>query len=131
MNQDYQKKDKEIYFQGKTFDEIDELGTDLKINPDYYIHKAIVKAQDCFDGVGLKEGMAKFRIFINQLEIISKACGNVHKDYNDKVRHYVESEDFKRITDEEYKGFKIAEYKFKLIMEDITKNRGIVDSLSI
>lgn len=131
MKQDYNQTEKELNYDNTSLNEEDIIGTDIKINPDFYIHKSIVKVQDSFDNVPLKEGMARFRIHINQLEIISKACGNVRKDFNDLVKEYVKSEDFLKIDDEDYKGFKIAEYKFKLIMEDITKNRVVIDSLNM
>ena len=45
--------------------DIDQVGgTDIKINPDFYIHKALVKAQECLADPDMRIGLLRYRQFI-------------------------------------------------------------------
>lgn len=61
------------------FGEVDDLDVDIKLNPDFYIHNAILSAQksillSTMEGK-TTDGINAYMIFINQIKIISKSAG--------------------------------------------------------
>jgi hypothetical protein len=94
--------------------------TDVKINPDFYIHFAIVKCQnalaknDVKTGEDFKMSLNFFFVSVENLESICKACNRVGSDYDNEVKKF--EDDFKSEKDELIKRFKIANSKFNLIL---------------
>lgn len=92
-------------------DDVEEIqGTDVKINPDYYIHLALVKAQDALVKDNLKDGLVQFRLLVEHMESLCRAAGMINKDYEDSVTTLLT-----QTTD----GTKIATKKIELMMKEV------------
>ena len=89
--------------------DIDELGgTDVKINPDYYIHHALVKAQNALANDDVKEGMTKYWIFIEHIETLCKSSKMLSKEYYGELKTYTETDDYKKEEDTRIQSIKLV-----------------------
>lgn len=86
---DFNKYDNEI----RDIDEIE--GTDIKINPDFYIHSAIIKSQECLTKDNLKEGLIQYRLIIEQLEVLAKAADMLADNYKDLIENFKQTDEYK------------------------------------
>lgn len=129
-SQEAKDYEKTMDFDNSSVDIEQFMGSDSKINPDFYIHNAIVKAQNSFDNVSFKEGLERYQIFINQLELISRACGRL-VDYEQKLKEFKDTDAFQRIDDEVVRKIKLSEKKFELILSEINQNKLATEPLII
>lgn len=66
--------------------DVDEVvGTDVKINPDFYIHTALLKAQSCLVKDDVKGGLTQFRILVEHIEALCVASNMLSQDYDDEL----------------------------------------------
>lgn len=115
------------YVNDKILD-IDELsGTDLKINPDFYLHNAIVKAQECLVKENMKEGFAQFRIMVEHIETLCKAANMLPENYEEQVKNF-------KVDDEEdslIKAVKIGQKKLEILMTEVFESKTLVSPLKL
>ena len=104
---------------------VDEVaGTDIKINPDYYIHHALLKAQVALTKENLTEGLIQFRIMVEHLEGLCKAAKLLDKEkYALAIKEFIESDDYKKEEDQKLKSARLANKKIELIMVEAFENR--------
>ena len=113
-NKEYNKYDSEI-------EDVDEIqGTDIKINPDFYIHKALLKAQDALSKDNLKEGFIQYRQMIEYIEVLCKAADIITDDYYTELKYFENSQEYKE-SDNLVKSVKIAHKKLNLMMSQVFK----------
>lgn len=121
---DYKDYDKEII-------DIDEVeGVDIKINPDYYIHKALLKAQDALTKDNIKEGFLLYRQFIEHIEILCDAANMLSNEYNEEITKFKNNEDYKKAP-EDVKSMKLANEKLKLLMKEVFTHKASTTPLKI
>jgi hypothetical protein len=115
---DYKKYEEDVI-------DVDELdGTDIKINPDYYIHKTLEKLNDALLDDSLREGFVRYRILVEQAEIMVKSSNMVVVDeYDREVEEYKATEAYRELTDEVIKGLKVAQFKLKLLLSAIFSSK--------
>jgi hypothetical protein len=117
----------------KTYDyenetlETDEItNTDVKINPDFYIHLSLIKSLDALTKENVKEGHLQFIAVVNYMERICRAAGNIPDTYDKDIEIFIssltEKEDFIRLV-------KIAEKKQELLTLETFSNRTLTTSL--
>ena len=103
--------------------ELDEVeGTDVKINPDYYIHKALLRAQEALVKENMKEGFMQFRQCVEYIEVLCDAAKMLNDDYRNKVKLFIEEEDKKESKgpdDQLAKSVRIANKKIGLILSEV------------
>lgn len=110
--------------------DVDELaGTDLKINPDFYIHTGILKAQDALIKEDAKAGFLQYQIMINHIEVLCKAADMIDPEYYEELEKFKKSEEYKGSTDTLLKGVKLATKKLELMMGNVFKSKAIIDSV--
>ena len=121
------KKDFDKY-QNSVID-IEELsGTDIKINPEYYIHKALENAQTCLMDNDIKTGSYKFSMLVEHIQILSEAAKLIPDDYEETIKKYSETLQDK---DEIIKHFKIANKKLGLLTKGVFEHKVITDPMLI
>ena len=109
---------------------IGEIGIDdIKINPDFYIHTALLKAQDALIKDNIKDGFAQYRILIEHIEVLATASSIIEKPYLIEVENYKNSDEYKKITDEFLKSMSLANKKLYLIMKSVFRHKTATDSL--
>jgi hypothetical protein len=109
---------------------VEEFGSaDIKIKPDYYIHNAIIKAQAAIGNTDVKSGFLIFRIYVEQVEGLCRACKIIEKDegeYKDKIEKYIKN---LKDDDKSIKDAQIANKKLELLTEAIFSSGTIFDKL--
>ena len=124
------KEDRNQYIKKITdFDEIE--GTDIKINPDYYIHTALLKAQEALANSDITEGFLKYRIFIEHIETLCKSSKMLSKEYYGELKTYTETDDYKKEEDTRIQSIKLVNKKLELLMAEVFQSKAIFDSLQL
>lgn len=111
--------------------DIEELGdTNIKINPSYYIHFAIINAQQALKDDNIQRGFLKFRVYIEHAEILAKASGMLAEDYEEQIKAFTDSEEYKA-ADINIQNIKLANHKCYIILKEFFASRAIIDSLKL
>lgn len=99
--------------------DVDELaGTDVKINPDYYIHNAIVKAQQALTNADVRTGFLQFRILVENVETLAQAAGMIPNDYETQLQEFKLSEEYTK-EDATIQSVKLANTKLRIILSQV------------
>jgi len=122
---DLEQENKEIYDPEVLTD------TEIKINPDFYIHNAIIKAQQSLLNPNFKEGLAQYRIFIEHIEILCKSGGLASTDYGTKIDEYIKSNEYKELKEGEQKSHYLANKKLELLLNSVFKNKPLKSQLKL
>lgn len=93
--------------------------TDIKINPDFYIHSAIVRAQQALTKENLQEGFLQYRILIEHIEVLVKSAKFLPLDYEKQIKEYQASYEYKKEDKGHVRGVKLANFKLNLIMSEV------------
>jgi len=101
---------------------------DIRINPDFYIHNAIVKAQGCLIKEDMRSGMVQFRILIEHIESLCKAAGKVAQDYEKKIAEFEASTANEK--DSLIRQTLIANKKLELLMQEAFSSKILTQPLS-
>lgn len=111
--------------------DVDEVNiADFKINPDYYIHTALLKAQESLASDNTKVGFLKYVIFVEHIETLCKAAKIVADKYNTAVKDFMNSKEYSD-ADEGVKGVRLANKKLGLMMDAVFSSKTIVDDLTL
>lgn len=89
---------------------------DIKINPEYYIHSALLKAQQALLEPNLNEGIVRYQIFIQMIESMCKAANLLDDTYKTELDEYMATPDYKLSSRKEAK---IATKKLELLLGQI------------
>lgn len=117
-----------------TIENIDELDVpENKINPQYYLHLAILNVQNAYMNVDIKTGIIRFIIAVDQLESIIMAKGvsdkyklHISDDLAKELEKVGDSEITQGITKKELKSQQI---KFKWMLEEIFSQTKVIRPL--
>lgn len=124
MDKDFSEK-----YERQTYD-IAELGdTDIKINPDYYIHNALLKAQSTFLKDDMKEGFLQYTLFIEHIEVLCDSANMLGDDYTENLKEYKESKEYKEAENALIKGVRLANKKLGLMMKEVFNKKTITEPL--
>lgn len=116
-NNDVKNYDNEI-------EDIDEIeGTDIKINPDYYIHQGLLRAQKALTQENVKEGFLQYRLIIEHIEVLCKAAKMLESDYEDILEEFKKTEEYREEKDTLVQSVKLANKKLSLMMEAVFSNK--------
>lgn len=124
INEDFQRIDNDVD------DEID-FDTNVKINPTFYIHMAIIKAQNILANPGVVENINSYYIMVEHLEGLAMSANMLPTHYADEINKKID--ELKK--DELSKGNtkilmgRIANAKFKLITQEFFKSAPIKTKL--
>lgn len=103
-------------------DEID--GTDVKINPDYYIHLCLVKLSNTFDGeLSLKESFQKYRHIVEHIEVLCDSANLLTENYKTDLDAYKKEKVYTDEADPVVKSANLARQKLKLLMKNVFKHK--------
>lgn len=106
--------------------DIDEskLPSDIRINPEYYIHFALLKAQNCFLKDNAEIGFSQYLMYIDHIENLCDAAGILSTRYLEKLNTYKESAEFKENKDRDIiKLIKLANKKLNYLLYEVFSNR--------
>ena len=120
---DYNKYDDQI----ENVDEI--LGTDVKINPDYYIHSALLKAQQALITEDVQSGFLQFRMLVEHIEVLCKAAKMLSGDYEETLKKFKETTEYMEEKKDYIKVARLANKKIELLMTEVFSSKISTDPL--
>lgn len=96
---------------------------DIKINPNFYIHNAIITAQKTLMVSVLKssvsDGIIAYMVFIEHIEVLARAAKYISQDYFTKVNDFKESKEYTEIERKDIQMAKLANKKLLFLMEEV------------
>lgn len=116
-----------------SIENIDELDVpENKINPQYYLHLAILNVQNAYQNVDMKTGILRFMLAVDQLEGIMLAKGASDK-YTQLINKNL-PEETKEISGEITQGIlkkdlAVQQKKFKWILEEVFSQTKVIRPL--
>lgn len=122
INEQYDKYEDDI-------DVNDLKATDIKINPDFYIHTALLKAQSALQKDNMREGFLQFVMYIRFIEALCKANNMIDDEYLQNVKIYESSEKHGAEKDGTIKMLNLALYKLELLMAIVFSSKTLTDAL--
>jgi hypothetical protein len=103
-------------------------GTDIKINPDFYIHKALIKAQECLADPDMRVGLLRYRQFIEHIEVLCRSAKMLPDTYKESVKSFINEDDYKK-CDSNTQSAKLSHFKLELLMSEIFSSKTITDPM--
>ena len=105
----------------KNIENVSEIeGTDVKINPDYYIHNAIIKAQSVIANDNIEIGFIKFCVLVDNIETLADAAGQLPDDYEKEIEEFIKKDNkYNSIKKDLLKQVCLANYKKKIILKNV------------
>ena len=116
------KKSKFDEYEKETQDIGEFVGTDIDINPAFYIHNAILKAQAALNDESIEAGVFKFRFYAENIEILAKAAEMIPKDYEEKIEAFTNSAAYKK-EEALVQHFRLANYKMQLLLGQVFSSK--------
>jgi hypothetical protein len=105
--------------------DVDEVsGTDVKINPDFYLHITLIKINNSFDLENMEECFYKYRHIVEHLEIICDSANILPDGYEQSVKEFSESKDYQDEKDS-LKIAKMARFKLRLLLKGVFKHKPL------
>ncbi len=127
-----QTKQKEYNKYDKEIEDIDEIeGTDIKVNPDFYIHKALLDAQRALIKDDVKGGLLQYKMLISHIETLCKAGNMLSSDYEQNLKLYKESTEYTEDEEGLSKSVQLAKQKLKLLMTEVFSHKVATGTLKI
>ena len=121
---DFNKFDDEVL-------DIEEVtATDLKINPDYYIHNIILKGQAALISQDINSGIMQFIMCTENLEILCRSANKITEDYDKKVQEFRDEQN-KRNEEINLKNFRVANKKWELLLTEVFQNKTITQPMRL
>jgi Na+-transporting NADH:ubiquinone oxidoreductase subunit NqrF len=112
--------------------DIDEvIGTDVKINPDYYIHSALIKAQQALIKDDVKGGFMQFRVIVEHIEILTRAANMLTPKYAEEVDKYKKTDEYSKEEDNFVRLTKLANKKLELLLIEVFANKVSTEPMKI
>jgi hypothetical protein len=103
----------------QVYDVTGDMGTDIKINPDYYIHHALINAQQTFLKENMIEGFTQYIMFIEHVEVVCDSAEYLSKEYSKELETYKLSKDYTEETKDIVKRVKLANKKLNLMLKEV------------
>lgn len=110
-------------------DEDEFTNTEIKINPEFYIHNAVLKAQASLEKENLKEGYLRYYLYIEHIEILAKSANIIGDDYDTEIKKFQEEKDYIDTKDDLIKNTKLANKKLSLVMKAVFSKKIITNPM--
>lgn len=107
----------------------DDVNTDIRIKPNYYIHMGILMAQRTLmfsvAKTSVGEGLLAYSVFIEHIEVICRAANYLSDDYETELNNFKNNDEYKKIERQDVKMAKLANKKLELIMKSVFKGSPV------
>lgn len=104
--------------------------SDLRINPSFYIHHAMLKSQECMLNPNFIDGMQRFQFMTILLEGLCRASNMIGEDYDNKIKLYKESSEYIN-EDQKSQRIFLALKKQELLANNVFNSRAITNPLKV
>ena len=113
-------------YRGKILDVDEDVNMDLKINPDYYIHYALMSCQNALKNTDIRLLVIQYRHSVEHLEKLVKAAGMLPNDYQQLIKL-----DERKEESDETRMMKLSQKKFEVIVEQIFSRKTITQAMKV
>lgn len=122
---DLERYDKETY----DIDGADLFDTEIKINPSFYMHINLLKAQDALVKDNIKDGFVQYRICAEHLELLCRSAHMLPDNYDESIKTFIKENDLKEgvLAD----GVKVAQQKYQLCLAEVFSTKALSGGLKI
>lgn len=111
-------------WQGVAENAEDIFDTEIKINPSFYVHLALIKAQEALVKDDVRAGFAQYRSIVEHLEVIARAAKMIRTDYDEEINNFLTQDKNYLDTPDDYaKSMKLANKKLALITKAFFESR--------
>jgi len=107
------------------------INTDVNIKPEYYIHKALLKAQDCLLKDDVKAGFMQYRVMVEYIEILCKSANLFPENYEERLDEFKKTKEYIKENDNMIKAVKLANQKLNILMEEVFSTKTATDALKV
>jgi len=102
----------------------DIMDTSVKMNPNFYIHTAILFSQKILtlsvaNKGNINEGLIGYNILIEQMETIARASGLLNQVYDDTINNFKQSSEYLNDTTSMVRTSKLCNKKLELVLESV------------
>lgn len=112
------------------FSKIEEVqNTEIKINPSFYIHLCLINAGEALKTTNLSEAFVHYRLHIERAVRLAKAANLLGEDYEEDVKKFKDSEEYKGEEENQYKSMRLAEHKELLVSEALFNSVPLTDPI--
>lgn len=120
---------KPIDYEEDTFsvDEMDNVN--IKINPEYYIHHSLIKAQEALIKENLQEGMIQYRFIVEHIQTLCESANLITEDYFNQIEEFKKTEEYTKELKTEVRSTLLANKKLKLLMEHVFSRKLVISPL--
>lgn len=102
------------------------LDTDIKINPEYYIHIGLINCQKVLLDENAKSGLLKYYVLVEHIESLCVAAKLLDGGYEKEIKEFSEKEKKEsKDSDNLTINVRIANYKLKLITKEVFSRKTI------
>lgn len=116
-------------YDGDSLDADEIIQTDVKINPDFYIHTALLKSQQALLNPSINEGFKQYRMFIEHIEGLCRASKIIDATYDEEIKKFEEAE--KDEKDSTIKFARISNKKIELLMREVFNRKPIKEPMKL
>lgn len=102
---------------------------EIKVNPSFYIHNGIMKAQAALTKDNVKEGFLQFWILVENIETICKAAKLLDDSYKDKINEFKATKEYQDLDDNK-QMVKLANIKLRYLLMQVFENKEITTPLT-
>lgn len=121
-----------------TIEDVDEIqGTDVKINPDFYVHTAIASAQKALNEPNLSDAYVRFRMWVEHAQDLAVAAKMVTDAYwtdiagiDDSLKKEVGEDYWARMPDNA-RSARVASRKLQFLLKQIFATKTKVAPLKL
>lgn len=114
-----------------TFD-VDEdslFDTDIKINPSFYIHINLLKAQDALVKDEMKDGLMQYCLCCEHMMMITESANLLPSDFQTKVEKFIKDNKLNEANLPE--RVKVSNYKYKLCLQSVFGSGTVTGGLVV
>lgn len=97
---------------GLELNDLDVNDTNVRINPNFYIHVALLRAQSTLSAGGnLQDNILNYFVMVEHIEALSKAARHVTPEYDETIKSFLKSDEYAAGGDGRLKLAKLANKK--------------------
>jgi|GEM_PF-5563122 len=96
---------------------------DMLLMPEYFIHLTLKTLHRVLLNPDFNIAIQQYYFLVRHLEALCRASNLLPKDYDDKVKEYMQKNEYKNEKRENIKMYYLSVYKLQLILKELSKSK--------
>lgn len=92
--------------------------SDVKINPDFYMHLALIGMHRSLQRENVKEAIVSYRQNVEFLESLARAFKRIPDNYIELIEEFKKNEEYEKEDEPSIKSYKLARRKMEIILSE-------------